>query len=91
MPKHALESSTSVHSPYSSVVNTNALLASIAAVEDRLPSMLSIDSIATITRKITQVQSHIQHGRRREGFPDERVNHIDRVRRRVETENLFNW
>ncbi|MCJ1435693.1 RNA polymerase II mediator complex subunit [Xylographa pallens] len=91
IPKCALKTSTSVTAPPTSVGSIDALLASIAAVEDRLPSMPSIDSIATITRNISQLQSYIQLGDREAGSPNEGVDHFRRVRRRAEQDNLFRW
>ncbi|MCJ1386791.1 RNA polymerase II mediator complex subunit [Xylographa soralifera] len=91
IPECASETSSSIITPSTSVVNIDALLASIAAVEDRLPSMSIIDSVATITRKISQFQSYIQLGDRGVGSPCEGVDYIKRVRHRAEQANLFRW
>ncbi|MCJ1288348.1 RNA polymerase II mediator complex subunit [Xylographa opegraphella] len=89
MPECALETSTPKYTPHLSVVNIDALLASIAALEDRLSSMPSIDSIAMMSMKISQVHSYIQARDRGLGSQHEGESHINRVRRRVEQDNVL--
>ncbi|MCJ1396273.1 RNA polymerase II mediator complex subunit [Xylographa bjoerkii] len=91
MPEWGLGASSSATTLHTSDVSIDALLASVAGVEDRLPSMPSIDSIETIIRKVSQAQSYIRLGDREVKSSHKGVDYIERAHHRSEQDDLFRW
>ena len=92
MPEWILETSASVDTLHTTDVGVDALIASIAGVEDRLPSIRSTNSIVTITRKISQAQFCIQLvDREAEQRPNDSVDHMKTAHRRSEQDDMLKW